>query len=185
MGLKDLLGDSYKDGMTIEDIEKVLSDRKLADLSSGDYVSKGKYAELDKKYKDIENKLKERMTAEEKQSEELAQREQYYKDLERKLNLSEFNNKLSSSISDEKTRNEIAELMVDGKISEAIEKQNIYYSNYKENLKKQIKEELLTNNPTPAPQVDKTKKWSDYTIDEKIKLSIENPTLYNQLKTQK
>ena len=59
MGLKDLLGDSYKDGMTIEDIEKVLSDRKLADLSSGDYVSKGKYAELDKKYKDIENKLKE------------------------------------------------------------------------------------------------------------------------------
>ena len=53
MGLKDLLGDSYKDGMTIEDIEKVLSDRKLADLSSGDYVSKGKYAELDKKYKDI------------------------------------------------------------------------------------------------------------------------------------
>lgn len=42
MGLKELLGEAYKDGMTIEDIDTALSSKKLVDLESGDYVSKGK-----------------------------------------------------------------------------------------------------------------------------------------------
>lgn len=184
MALKDILGESYKDGMTVEEIETALADKKLADISSGEYISKGKYFDLDKKYKDMESKLKERMTAEEKQAEALAEREQHYKSLERKLNMSEYNNKLSASISDEKTRLEIAELMADGKTFEAIEKQNAYLGAYKETLTKQIREELLTKNPTPQPLNDDKKDidLSKMTYKELNQFQRENPELYDKLK---
>lgn len=42
--LKELLGESYKDGMTFEEAENVLSKCNLADLNKGEYVSKAKYA---------------------------------------------------------------------------------------------------------------------------------------------
>lgn len=131
-------------------------------------------------------KLQERMTAEEQQAEALAEKEKYYKSLERKLSLSEYNNKLSASIGDEQTRLEIAELLADGKNLEAIEKQNAYLSAYKETLTKQIREELLTQNPTPQPQVKLTE-----TIDiskmgykELNQFQRENPELYAKLKNK-
>ena len=34
--IKELLGDAYKDGMTIEEVETALSGKKIVDLSSGD-----------------------------------------------------------------------------------------------------------------------------------------------------
>lgn len=45
MTLKELLGTNYKDGMTVEEAEKALEGMKLADLSTGEYVSKSKYAD--------------------------------------------------------------------------------------------------------------------------------------------
>ena len=41
--LKELLGDAYKDGMTIDEVNAALKDRKIVDLASGEYVGKGKY----------------------------------------------------------------------------------------------------------------------------------------------
>ncbi len=41
--LRELLGTDYKDGMTVEEAEKILSSKNLVDLSTGDYVSKSKY----------------------------------------------------------------------------------------------------------------------------------------------
>lgn len=41
--LRELLGESYKEGMTLTEAEKVLEGKKLVDLSTGDYVSKAKY----------------------------------------------------------------------------------------------------------------------------------------------
>ena len=43
MTLKDLLGDSYKEELTHAEIDALLKDKKLADLSSGRYVDKDKY----------------------------------------------------------------------------------------------------------------------------------------------
>lgn len=186
MALKDLLGDTYKDGMTVDEIETALADKKLADLSNGEYISKGKYIDLDKRYKEIEGKLREKMTAEEQQAQALVEKEQHYKDLERKFNLSEFNNKLSKTIQDEKVRNEIAELLVDGKTFEAIEKQNAYQLSYKETLTKQIKEELLTRNPIPTPDngnngtVSKDQ-FKKMTVEERTKIFNEQPELYKTL----
>lgn len=43
MTIKELLGDKYKDDMTIKDVEKALEGVNLGNLSSGEYVSKSKY----------------------------------------------------------------------------------------------------------------------------------------------
>lgn len=43
--IRELLGDKYKDDMTIADVEAALQGMNLANLSSGDYVSKAKWQE--------------------------------------------------------------------------------------------------------------------------------------------
>lgn len=44
--IKKLLGDSYHEGITIEEVETFLKDKKLVDLSTGRYVDKDKYDRL-------------------------------------------------------------------------------------------------------------------------------------------
>lgn len=41
--LRELLGSAYKEGMTLEEAEKALASKRLADLSTGEYVSIEKY----------------------------------------------------------------------------------------------------------------------------------------------
>lgn len=61
--LKELLGDAYKDGMTIDEVNTALKDRKIVDLASGEYVGKGKY---DAAVKERDEARKERDEANEK-----------------------------------------------------------------------------------------------------------------------
>lgn len=52
--IKNLLGDAYKEGMTLEEVNKALEGKKLVDLSTGEYVSKGKYDTLETKHKNLQ-----------------------------------------------------------------------------------------------------------------------------------
>ena len=85
--LKELLGSAYKEGMTFDEASAALKDRKLVDLSTGEYVSKGKYDSAVKerddarkerddantKYKDYDELVKYRKDAEAaKQAKEMA-----------------------------------------------------------------------------------------------------------------
>lgn len=58
MTLKELLGNSYRDGMTVEEADKALGEAgaKLFDLSKGDYVGKGRYQTLEA---DVKAKMEE------------------------------------------------------------------------------------------------------------------------------
>lgn len=71
--LKNFLGDNFKDGMSLADIDSFLKGKKFADLTKGEYVSRGKYNELEeknKKYADYDTIKKENAEykAKEKQS---------------------------------------------------------------------------------------------------------------------
>lgn len=59
MAIKEILGEKYKDGMTVEEADKVLGEMgaKIFDLSKGEYVGKGRYQtlEADVKAKSEEN----------------------------------------------------------------------------------------------------------------------------------
>lgn len=182
--LKELVGEGYNENLSHAEIDALLKDRKFADLATGNYVALGKYKALEDEKNDLNTKYLAKLTDEEKREAEIAEREKYFKQLERTNNINEFAKKLSH-IDDEKTRSEIAELLADGKTFEAIEKQNEYQANKETQLRETIKQELLSSNPTPPP-VNNTgtitkEQFSSMGYMERVKLANENPELYNQL----
>lgn len=63
--LQEMLGESYKEGMTVEEISNFFEGKKFADLSTGNYVDKNKYtnevnnltAQLNQAKQDLNDKL--------------------------------------------------------------------------------------------------------------------------------
>lgn len=148
--LKELLGEKYKPELTHEEIDAVLKEKKFADLALGNYVSIGKFKALEEEKDEINKKYLEKLSDSEKREREIEEREKFFKQLERTNNINEYSKKLSN-IANEDVRNEIAELLADGKTFEAIEKQNSYQTSQETELRAKIKQELLSNNPTPPP----------------------------------
>ena len=76
MDLKELLGENYKEDITVEEIGNLISAMKLADLSKGEYVAKGKLTEAENKIKNITKEYGDykasKQTEEEKKAEETA-----------------------------------------------------------------------------------------------------------------
>lgn len=70
MDLKELLGDAYKDGMTFDEISTALASKKLADLSSGEYVKKdfseAEKRRLEEEKRELEKQLNDKLTDDEK-----------------------------------------------------------------------------------------------------------------------
>ena len=87
--LKALLGDSYKEGMTLEEVGAFFKGKKFADLSSGNYVDKAKYDNqinsLNAKITEKENALNAKLTDEEKNAKASQEQAQRIKDLEKML----------------------------------------------------------------------------------------------------
>ena len=87
--LQKLLGDAYKEGMTIDDINAALQGKKFADLSTGAYVDKNKY-EADIKAKDSElqqkaQELASKMTDDEKAKADVAAKDKLIASLQQKI----------------------------------------------------------------------------------------------------
>lgn len=60
MGLKDLMGESYKEDLTVSDIETFFNENaKIVNLSTGKYVDKGKLDEANSKYKTLAENTKD------------------------------------------------------------------------------------------------------------------------------
>lgn len=84
--LQALLGDSYKEGMTVEEIGEFFKGKKFADLSTGNYVDKGKFDsqvnELTNKLNQTKNELNAKLTDEEKNTKASEAQAQKIKELE-------------------------------------------------------------------------------------------------------
>ena len=184
--LKDILGESYRDDMTLADIETAIASMKLADLSTGEYVSKGKLTDFERRMKEAEKKLEAKLTEEEKAKIELAKREEYYKALEKENNRNKYINKLGKTIKDEKVLSEIADLYADGDFATAIDKQNDYLTKYHTELEKTIKADLLKQNPQANPQNGSNggitkEQFANMGVAERTKLFNEQPDVYKRL----
>ena len=60
MNIQDMIGDSFHEGMSIDEINEALSNKKFADLSTGNYVDANKYkADLQAKDNELNNVKKE------------------------------------------------------------------------------------------------------------------------------
>ena len=87
--LQALMGDSYKEGMTAEEIGEFFKGKKFADLSSGNYVDKAKYENqvnsLNAKLTEKEKELNAKLTDEEKSAKASQQQAQEIENLKKQL----------------------------------------------------------------------------------------------------
>ena len=77
-------------------------------------------------------------------------REARYKEIERENNLYKVKERLSKSITDEKTLNKLANLYADVKVEEAIDLTNAYIAESKVELEKEIQAKLMQQNAEPT-----------------------------------
>lgn len=109
---------------------------------------------------DYKRKERDRMTEDEKKTLEAEEREKYYKELERKLAISEYANELDD-IKDEKVKTQIVELLVDGKIVDALKMHKDFRAKDRVEIEKDIKAELMKQNPQSAASSGKPAKTKD------------------------
>lgn len=157
--LKTLLGDAYKEGMTVDEINKALADKDLVDRSTLPKTvlketfdkTASELAELKKKFKTVEESS---MTAEEKAKRAAEEAELKAKEYTVKLNRLEIEKLFVQSGLSDKEYNPI----LDGIVSDDLEKSKVLASSILTTFKSKItsteqkvKEELLNNTPrTPA-----------------------------------
>ena len=138
---------------------------------------------------DYKRQLKEKMSADEQAQQAQKEREEYYKKLERENNLNKLSRNLSF-IGDEETLTKVSTLFADGNIEGGIAEVSAYWKSSQENLAKEIKAELLRQNPQPHPSGDAggaepTKKQFDrMSYEERIALKSKSPELYKKLSNQ-
>lgn len=134
---------------------------------------------------DYKRKERERMSDDEKSKAEADEREKHYKELERRIAISDYEAQLDD-VTDAKIKREIAELFADGETTKAMAKHKEFRAKDREELKKQVKDELMKQNPQHNPQSG----TSTYTTKEEIlaikdtatrqKAIAENLHLFNQ-----
>ncbi len=126
---------------------------------------KAKFEEMEAKYSNLKTsfdkassdvaeykrKERERMSEDEKKTAENAEKEAYYKGLEREISISKYSEELDD-ITDAKVKSQIVELFADGKIKEALAKHKEWRKKDRSEIEKSIRAELLQQNPQPSAQ---------------------------------
>lgn len=87
--LQALMGDAYKEDMTLDDVQNFLKGKKLADLSTGEYVEKNKYTReiesLTGQLNTAKNDLNAKLTDEEKNVQASKEQAKRIQELEKQL----------------------------------------------------------------------------------------------------
>ena len=186
MNLKDLLGDAYKDGMTVEEIEAALGDiTPPSDNSSEIERLKVALSKSNSEAAGYKKQLREKMTEDEqkaqKEAEERAELQAAYEKLLSETQISKNKAKFLSLGYDEKLAEETAEAMVSGDLEKVFSNQ----LKHQQNLEKKIKAEALKQTPPPVGgnggnemTLDKLKQMS---LAERYEFSIKNPQEYKTL----
>lgn len=116
MDLKELLGDAYKEGMTFDEINTALSNKKIADLSTGKYVNKemaeAEKTRLENEKKDLETQLNAKLTDDEKANKIAEEKDKQIQKLMEQLKANTLNankSKIFSSTNEIRTKIDISD----------------------------------------------------------------------------
>lgn len=148
--LKELLGDAYKEDMTLEDINAALAERELVDKSQFDgFVPKSLLEKANSEAADYKKRWKTAASEQEQkqieEAEKQAQIEEELKTLRRSSKVSEYEKQHLALKYDEKDAREIAEALYDGDMDTVFRLQK----KHEEALQKSIKADLMKDMPTP------------------------------------
>lgn len=157
MELKDLVGDAYRDGMTVEEIAKAIKDRSLVDPSTlPPAVSKETFDKTASELAALKREKRERMTAEE------ADQAKQQEILDRMASLEKENNRMKqekaflSAGYDGETAAKLSEYAVEGNAEELVKLHTAWLENQKKAIYTQTKEELLKATPPVNTGVNET-----------------------------
>lgn len=148
--IQSLLGDAYKEGMTLEEINEALSDRELVDKSQFDgFVPKSLLDKASSEAADYKKKWKAASSEQERKAiedaEQQAQIQEELKTLRRASKVSEYEKQHLALKYEEKEAREIAEALYDGDMDTVFRLQK----KHEEALQKSIKADLMKQMPTP------------------------------------
>ena len=187
--LKELLGNAYREDMTLAQVEEATKAMNLADLSGGGYVSLGKYNALVQERDEYKTKYTDTLTEAQKAEQAALEREKEVQAIIRENSINRFSKKLSTTIKDEATLTEIATLMADGKYEDAFEKQSAYLVDANAKLEEEYKQKLMQNNPQAqggnggAGEIT-AEQFAQMGLAERTKLFHSDPETYNKLTNQ-
>ncbi len=186
MNIKDLLGDKYKEDMTVEEINAALSDVTLPEDKSAEIeklktaLSKSNSEAADYK-KQLRAKMTEDEAAKQKEKEEREDLEKKYETLLHKTAVSENKARLLGMGYEEKLATETAEAMADGDLDKV-------FANQKKHLdafEKKVRAEALKDTPKPTPDGGSDtmtlEKFRGLSPAERFKFSEEHPDEYKEL----
>lgn len=149
MDLKTLLGDAYREGMTIEEINEALAGKELVDKSVlSNYVPKAVFDKTASEAAEYKKKLRATMTEAEQKAQEEKERqeaiENELKALRRKAAVADFEKQYLGLGYDPETATKIAEATYDNDMDTVFDLQKKFI----DSKEKAIKAEILKNTPS-------------------------------------
>ena len=186
MNIKDLLKDAYKEGMSVEEIEKALEGIDLPTDNSAEIDRlKTALSKSNSEAADYKKQLREKMSAEELKAKEDAEKwDEIVKErdaLLREKTIATHKAKYLSLGYDESLANDTAEAMANGELDKV-------FANQKKHLdavEKRIRADVLKDTPAPeggnGSETITKEKFSKMSIAEQYKYSVEHPEEYKKL----
>ena len=186
MNIKDLLKDAYKEGMSLEDIEKALEGIELPTDNSAEIDRlKNALNKSNSEAADYKKQLREKMTAEEQKAKDDAEKiEELTKErdaLLKEKTIAGHKAKYLALGYDESLANETAEALANGELDKMFANQK----KHNESVEKKIRADVLKSTPKPeggnGSETITKEKFSKMSIAEQHKYSVEHPEEYKML----
>ncbi len=150
MTLQDLLKDHYKDGMTLEEVERALSGLSLNDGAELDRL-KNALSKSNAEAAEYKKQLREKQTEQERLEAERVekdkQRDELLAQLQREKSLSDLKARFLANGFDEALASESAAAFVDNDV----EKLFLNQKKHLDAVEQRVKAEVLRNTPEPYP----------------------------------
>ncbi len=186
MNIKDLLKDAYKEGMSVEDIEKALEGIELPTDNSAEIERlKNALSKSNSEAADYKKQLREKMSDDERKTKEDAERmdelQSKYDALLKESNISKNKARLLGLGYDDALATEVAEAMEEGDTEKVFAAQKKHL----DSVEKKIREDVLKDTPKPTGGNGKNtmtkEKLREMSAQERYEFSKAHPDEYKSI----
>ena len=186
MNIKDLLGNKYKEGMTVEEIETALADVEMpVDNSAEIDRLKTALSKSNSEAAESKRQLREKMSADEIKAKEDAEEMERLRaenaNLVREKTISTYKASYLSIGYDDKLAEETAKAVVDGKFDKVIENQKKHL----DAVEKKVRQDVLKDTPRPeggsSAETMTKEKLRGMSVSERYEYSQAHPDEYKQI----
>lgn len=149
MELSEILGDSFKEGMTAEEITQALKEVNLVDPSKlPESVSKATFDKVSSELATAKKQLKEKMSVDEQKAAEQKAAAEEVEKLKKENSILKYKESFLANGYDAESANKLADAFANGDMEEFSKVSKAYMEAKKKEIETATKAELLKNTPT-------------------------------------